>query len=54
MVPLASADEEVVGFDVSVEEMSGVYVLDSLDHLVGQHEHGLEGEFTAAHVEEIL
>ena len=28
---LADADQEVVGLDVSVQEVPGVYVLDSLD-----------------------
>ena len=38
------ADAEVVGFDVPVDEVAVVHVLDSGDHLVDQHQHCLEGE----------
>jgi hypothetical protein len=31
-----------------------VDILYSLDHLIGQHEYGLEGELAPTHVEEVL
>eukprot|EP00187_Rhodella_violacea_P007101 CAMPEP_0174886340 /NCGR_PEP_ID=MMETSP0167-20121228/1575_1 /TAXON_ID=38298 /ORGANISM="Rhodella maculata, Strain CCMP736" /LENGTH=353 /DNA_ID=CAMNT_0016122291 /DNA_START=88 /DNA_END=1148 /DNA_ORIENTATION=- len=51
---LPQAHEKVVGLDVAVEEASGVDVLDALDHLVGEHEDGLEGEPPMAEIEEVL
>ena len=38
MRPLPSAHQEVVGFDVSVEEAPGVDVFDALDRLVRKHQ----------------
>lgn len=35
---------EIVGFDVSVNDSSTVNVLDSLNHLISQHEHRFSGE----------
>jgi hypothetical protein len=46
------ADAEVIGFDVSVDEMPVVDVLDSGDHLVDEHEDGLQGELSERLVEE--
>ena len=40
----ADAHEEVVGFDVSVDEVLVVHVLDATNHLVGQHQHRLHGK----------
>jgi hypothetical protein len=37
------AHEEVVGFDVSVDEVLRMHVFDASDHLVGNHENGLDG-----------
>lgn len=54
MLFLANADEEVVRLDVSVQEVSGVHVLDSLDHLVSQHEDGLQRELPFAVIEQVL
>jgi hypothetical protein len=48
------SDAEVVRFDVSVNKMSIVDVLDSWDHLVDQHEDGLEGELSECVLEEGL
>lgn len=33
--------EKVVGLNISVEETSRVDVLDSLNHLIGEHQHRL-------------
>ncbi|KAI0563609.1 casein kinase I [Gracilaria domingensis] len=51
---LSEAHQKVVGLDVAVQKGSRVDVLDPLDHLVGEHEHGLEGEATVAKVEKVL
>jgi len=51
---LLDSDSEIVGLDVSVDDSSGVNVLDSLEHLVGGHQHGLQGELSAALVEKVF
>jgi len=38
------ADQEVVGFDVAVDEVVRMHLLEALQHLVCNHEHGLERE----------
>ena len=48
------AHEEVVWFDVSVDEVLVVYVLDAGHHLVGEHQHRLQGERPRAEVEQVL
>jgi len=48
---LADSDQEIVWLNVSVKEMTGVYELDSLKHLIGQHEDGLKGKLAFAVVE---
>jgi hypothetical protein len=37
MLPFADPNKEVVGFYVSVEIQARMNVLNSLDHLIGQH-----------------
>ena len=51
---LSGAHQEVVGLDVTVEEVLGVDVLDSSNHLIGEHQRALQGELSAAEVEEVL
>ena len=51
---LADSNEEVIGLDVSVQEVARVDELDSLQHLVSQHKDCLEGELTLAVVEQVL
>ena len=46
--------QEVVGLDVTVDEVLVVDILDPPNHLVGQHEDGLHGEPPGAEVEEVL
>ena len=46
--------QEIVWFDVPMDEVLVVHVLDPPDHLVGQHEDGLHGEPPGAEVEEVL
>ena len=48
------ADAKVVGFDVSVEEVAVVNVLDPGDHLVDQHQHSFQGELPQGVFEEVL
>jgi hypothetical protein len=45
------SDAEVIWFDISVNEMSVMDVLDSGDHLINQHKHGFEREFSESLVE---
>ena len=45
---------EVIRLDVPVDEVSVVHVLDAGDHLVDEHEDGLEGELAEGLVEEGL
>ena len=43
---LANSNQEVVGLDISVQEVSRMDKLNSLKHLVCQHQHCLETKFT--------
>lgn len=51
---LTNTHEEVVGLDITVNERLGVDVLDAGNQLISEKQHGLEGEFAVAEVEEIL
>jgi hypothetical protein len=51
---LSDAHEEVVRFDITVDEGFGVDVLNPRDELVGQKEDGLEGELAVAEVEQVF
>lgn len=51
---LSDAHEEIVRFDVTVDERFGVDVLDARDELVGQEQDRLQREFTVAEVEQIF
>ena len=51
---LANAHQEVVGLDITMDEGLGVDVFDAGDELVGEQQHGLEGELAVAEVEEVF
>lgn len=51
---LTDTNQKIVRFNIPVQEMAGVYELDSLQHLVSEHQNGLEGEFALAVVQKIL
>jgi hypothetical protein len=51
---LSDAHEEVVGFDITVDEGLGVDVLDARDELIGEEENSLQGELSITEVEKIL
>ena len=51
---LADADEEIIRLDIAMDEILGVDVFDTVDHLIRQHQHGLERELAIAEVEQIL
>jgi len=46
--------EEVVRFDVAVQEGLAVYILEAREHLLAHHEHSLERETTVTVIEKIL
>ena len=50
----AKADEEVVGFDVAMDEGFGVYVFQAAEELISEHEDCFELEAPAAVVEEVF
>ena len=54
MLPLAHSNQEIVRLDVTMQVQSGVDVLNTLDHLVGEHQDGFEGEDSVALAEEFL
>ena len=54
VAPLANPHQEVVRLDITVDEALGVDVLDAGDELVGEEQHGLEGELAVAEVEEVF
>lgn len=49
-----NAHKEVVGFDVSMDEVLFVDVFNATNHLIGQHQHGFHGKATATKVEQVL
>ena len=49
---LIESNAKVIGFDVAVDEVPIVDVLDSGDHLVDKDEDGLEGELAERLIEE--
>jgi hypothetical protein len=51
---LTNSNQKVVRFDVSMKEMSRMYILDSLNHLISEHEHCFQRKFSLAVVEEIF
>lgn len=51
---LSAAGGKVIGLDVSVDDTTGVDVLDPLDGLLGDHQDGLDRELPAAQVEQVL
>mmetsp|Transcript_16856 Transcript_16856/g.47863 ORF Transcript_16856/g.47863 Transcript_16856/m.47863 type:complete len:216 (+) Transcript_16856:650-1297(+) len=46
--------EEVVRLNVAVDEVLGVQVFDAVQHLVRDHQHGLQAKLAAANVEQVL
>ena len=51
---LIESNAKVIGFDVAVDEVPIVDVLDSGDHLIDEHEDRLEGELAERLIEECL
>lgn len=51
---LSDAHEEVIRFNITMDEGLSMNVLDTRDELIGKEKHGLEGELPVAEVEEIL
>jgi hypothetical protein len=51
---LAQANEEVVGLNVTVNEILGVHILYSIDHLVRKHQDCLQTKFAVAKAEQVL
>ena len=51
---LANSHQEVVGLDVSMDEVSRVNVLDPGDELIGEEQDGLQAELSVAEIEKVL
>ena len=51
---IGSTNEEIVGLDVAVDQVFLVYRLHAGQHLLGDHDNGLDGEAASAVVEEVL
>lgn len=54
VTPLPNAHEEVVRFDITVDERLGVNVLDPGDELVSQQQNRLQRELSVAEIEQIF
>ena len=54
MLLLTNSNKEIIRLDVSVQEMPGMHILNSLDHLVSEHQHRFQTEFSLAVVEQVL
>jgi len=50
----ANAHQEVVGLDVTMNEVARVDILNARDQLVSEQEHSLEAELAVAEVEQVL
>ena len=46
------SNAEVIGFNITVDEVSVVNVFNSGNHLVNEHENSLEGELTKSLIEQ--
>lgn len=53
-VSAAAVGDKVSGLDITVDQVARVHEFHALEHLVGDHEDGLEGESSATLVELIL
>lgn len=51
---LSDAHQEVVRLDITVDEVSGVDVLDTRDELIGKEKDGLQAELAVAKVEQVF
>lgn len=47
-------DREVVWLDISVDDSSRVDILDSLDHLIGDHQNSFYGKLLVTFLEKLL
>lgn len=54
MSGFVESDAKVLWFDVSVEELAVVDVLNYSDHLIDEHKHCFEGELAMSVFEEIF
>mmetsp|Transcript_111960 Transcript_111960/g.321700 ORF Transcript_111960/g.321700 Transcript_111960/m.321700 type:complete len:265 (+) Transcript_111960:809-1603(+) len=54
VLSLAHTHQKIVWLDVTVEQTARVNELDTLEHLLGQHQHRLEGEQTAARCKAVV
>ena len=50
----AYAHEEVVGFDIAMNEVFRVDIFDSTNHLIGQHQNRLHSETARAEIKQIF
>ncbi len=51
---LAKSHQEVVRFDVTVNKILGVAILDARKHLLGEHKNSFETELSRAKVEQVF
>jgi hypothetical protein len=49
-----TTNEEVVRFDIAVDEVAFVYRLDAREHLSSSHAYGLDGKLATAHIKEVF
>merc|ERR1719356_703183 len=50
----SESDQEIIRFQIAMNEVLGVDILDSCQHLIGQHEYRLQGKLAGAEIEQIL
>ena len=51
---LANAHQEVIRFDITMDERLGMDILDAGNELIGEQEDSLQGEFAVAEIEQVL
>lgn len=51
---LTNSHQEVIGFDVTMDERFGVDIFDAGDQLIGQEKNGLQRKFAVAKIEQVL
>jgi hypothetical protein len=53
-IAASSVRNKVGRFDITMDQVTGVHQFDTFQHLIGNHEYGLEGETASAFVELIF
>lgn len=51
---LLHTHQEIIRLNISMDNVLGMYILETIDELLGEHQHGFKREFAAAEVEKVF